>query len=71
MKSFSPTHSSTVANVKYDENRKEMEVEFKSGHRYLVPDVSEADYTSFEKAPSHGTHYHTRIRNNFAIRKLA
>ena len=63
--------SSLIRSAFYWPERKELELLFWSGRRYLYSDVPAAVAEGFVGAGSKGSFYNRRIRNCFPCRELA
>lgn len=63
-------HSSSIANVEYDEATKDMRIEFVSGGRHVFKNVMKEDFDGFKNHPSPGTHFHQAIRRNYKSEKV-
>lgn len=57
--------SSNVDSVKYDKDKKMLEVTFKNGLTYQYHGVTETDYLFFKTAKSHGKFLASRITGKF------
>jgi len=55
--------SSNLAAIGYDATTRTLRVKFQDGRAYDHHDVSEGEYTEFDKAESKGRHYADRFRN--------
>ena len=71
MVDMTPVASSNVAQIGYDEEAKELYVEFHNGSTYKYLDVPPAKYDSLKHAPSVGSYLNKQIKNVFACEKVA
>lgn len=58
-----PVESSTIKSVGYDREAKALEIEFSSGRLYQYYDVPDEIYNEFTLAPSKGSFFHGKIKN--------
>jgi hypothetical protein len=63
--------SSLIRSASYWPDRRELELMFWSGRRYLYSDVPADIADEFVEADSKGSFYNRRIRNCFPCRELA
>lgn len=56
--------SSTIAEVGYEPDSRELTIRFHSGGVYKFADVPEDEHQSLMSAPSVGRHFHQFIRGN-------
>ena len=57
--------SSTVANIDYDPETRNMDVTFHSGQTYTLPGVSAEQHEDFLAADSKGKHFHRHFKGKF------
>ena len=62
--------SSNIARIGYDNDNKELRVDFKAGGSYLYSNVPSQLYENMVKAPSKGKFFHSSIKNVFKFTKL-
>jgi len=60
--------SSNIISIGYDENKNEMEVEFKEGGIYIYNGVSKESHENLINSPSIGSHFYKHIKgkHNFS-----
>ena len=66
-----PLASRTLVSVIYDADRRQLEVEFRSGRRYLYFQVPPHCYQELLHAPSKGGYFNRSIRKRFAFQDLS
>ncbi|HZP16431.1 MAG TPA: KTSC domain-containing protein [Terriglobales bacterium] len=66
-----PLSSRTLASASYDPDRCQLELEFRSGKRYLYFQVPRHCYEEFLQAESKGGYFNRSIRNQFAFQDLS
>ena len=66
-----PLQSKTLTSAGYDPDRCQMELEFRSGKRYLYFHVPQHCYEELLQPPSHGGYFNRCIRNRFAFQDLS
>ena len=66
-----PLESRTLASARYDSARLQLELEFRSGKRYLYLQVPSQIYHALLQAPSKGGFFNRRIRNRFPFQNLS
>lgn len=59
-----PVKSSNIKSIGYDSSKRLLEIEFNSGAVYQYHPIMEQIYNEMKSAPSVGTYFHTKIRNN-------
>ena len=64
------TQSSNIASVGYDEEKKILEIGFKSGGVYQYTNVGPTVYDTFIKAESLGKYFHQYIKGTFTCSKI-
>lgn len=62
--------STTLATVGYDETRKLLQLEFRSGAVYLYSGVPAAVYQALLDAPSKGRYFNGAIRGRYPYRQV-
>jgi hypothetical protein len=63
--------SSTLAFASYHRRRRQLELEFRSGKRYLYFRVPAQIYEELLQAPSKGVFFNRNIRNRFPFQELS
>ncbi|HEU5482392.1 MAG TPA: KTSC domain-containing protein [Sphingomicrobium sp.] len=63
--------STVIRFFSYDEERRELEVTFVTGRRYLYFDVARQEADGFRAASSKGRHFNLHIRDRYSYRELA
>ena len=63
--------SRTLASVLYDAGQCQLELEFRSGKRYLYFQVPPPCYHEFLQAESKGAYFNRNIRNRFPYQDLS
>ena len=66
-----PLPSTTLASALYDPDRRQLELEFRSGKRYLYFQVPRLFYEELLRAQSKGGYFNRSIRNRFAYQDLS
>ncbi|MBI5112050.1 MAG: KTSC domain-containing protein [Rhodovulum sp.] len=61
--------SSAIARVRYDNQRRELTVVFRSGRVYVYADVPEETYAALLGADSKGAFFNAAIRDVFPTRR--
>ena len=61
--------SSNLSNAEYNEETRQLTIEFKSGTTYTYADVDEATYASLLTAPSPGAYFAANIKDKFTWTK--
>jgi len=59
--------SSVIKSLIYDENRQDLQVNFKSGKLYIYTPVSQTFFNKLSKAESKGTFFNLHIKRNEAL----
>ncbi len=59
--------STIIKNLEYDESRKDLKVNFKSGKVYVYTPVSEEFFDKLNKSESKGAFFNLNIKNNQAL----
>jgi len=62
--------SSTIAEVGYEKDSRQLTVRFHHGGTYSFADVPEDEHNALLTAPSIGKHFHARIRGCYPATKL-
>ncbi len=65
-----PVQSSNIDKVGYDEEKQELQIEFKGGGLYAYDSVPQFEYQDLLDAKSIGGHFHKKIKDKFKTRKL-
>lgn len=65
-----PVKSSNIEAVGYDADKQELQIQFKGGAVYAYDGVLPDDYEALKYAPSVGSHFHAKIKNNYPTRKV-
>lgn len=63
-------NSSNISRVGYDETNGDLQVEFKSGSKYVYHGVLKSVYESLLKAPSIGKFVNAEIKPHYFFEKL-
>ena len=66
-----PLESRTLASALYDPERRQLELEFLSGKRYLYFQVPPHCYEALLQAESKGRYFNRSIRKRFAFQDLS
>jgi hypothetical protein len=66
-----PLESSLLAWVRYDPARRQLQVQFRSGERYLYFQVPPTCYQQLLQAYSKGSYFNHQIRNCFPYQHLS
>ena len=66
-----PLQSRTLTSARYDPDRFQLELEFRSGKRYLYSQVPRQCYQELLQAQSKGGYFNRYIRNRFAFQDLS
>lgn len=66
-----PIESSSLASVGYDPKRRQLEVEFRTGHVYDYFEVPRSVYEGLRAAASAGRFFTSSVRNRFRYRKVS
>lgn len=66
-----PLQSRTLASARYDADRCQLELGFRSGKRYLYFQVPPPCYEELLQAESKGAYFNRSIRNRFAFQDLS
>lgn len=67
---FEFADSETVKSIHYDTDRRELEIRFVNGSRYLYFRVPEAIFERFMSAESAGKFVHQEIKNKYEFKRL-
>lgn len=59
------TDSSNISGFRYDEEKKELTIQFKGGGEYIYHDVPHHVYNDLGNAASLGTFVHKRLKGRF------
>lgn len=70
MTDWIPVESSNLSKIRYDNESRTLEIEFKGGRRYQYFDVPERVFDGLRKADSHGSYFHEHIRGSFRYARL-
>lgn len=62
--------SSVIRRFNYRPERRELEVTFTTGRRYIYSDVPEKEVEEFRAAFSKGVHFNRHIRDHYPYREL-
>jgi hypothetical protein len=65
-----PVKSSNTEAVGYDEEKQELQIQFKGGGLYAYDSVPAFEHRDLIDARSIGSHFHQKIKDKFATRKL-
>ncbi len=70
MRTFSTDRSSNIKAVGYDDDKKALLIEFKTGGRYVYENVPIELYEAFGRADSAGKFFFTNIRGKYKFSRL-
>ena len=62
--------SSVIRSFDYRSERRELEVQFVSGRRYVYVDVPDAEVEGLRRASSRGRYFNLNIRDHYGYREL-
>ena len=62
--------SSVILRFAYDQNERELWVEFTSGRKYVYSNIPEEVASAFRCAFARGAYFNTRIRDRFPHREV-
>jgi hypothetical protein len=62
--------SSNIASIGYSEEENTCEVSFKNGSTYRAKGLDKAAYDEFLSSKSKGSHFATKLRNNYKWEKI-
>lgn len=62
--------SSNIQGVAYNDDSREMTIQFNNGSEYAYEDVSKEEYESLVNAPSVGQYFHDNIKNTYRTRRV-
>ena len=65
-----PVTSSNIDKVGYDEEKQELQIEFKGGTIYAYDSVPDFEYRDLLDARSIGGYFHAKIKDKYVTRKL-
>jgi hypothetical protein len=65
-----PVSSSNLSSVGYDQQDRILEIEFNDGGIYQYHDVPPSIYEELMNASSHGSYFHSNIRENFRTNQI-
>lgn len=65
-----PVVSSNLRSVGYDCRSPVLEIEFQNRRLYQYLGVPEEIFVELMRAPSHGSYFHTQIRDRYPFRRL-
>lgn len=63
-------HSSSISDIEYDDETKEMHITFASGGKHRFKDITKDIYDGLAKAQSPGSYFHTNIRRKYESEKV-
>ena len=63
--------STAIRYFRYDSAKRELQVTFVTGRRYIYADVPPDAADAFRAAPSKGTFFNREIRDRYAYREVA
>lgn len=63
--------STTLASVLYQADLRRLQIEFRSGQRYLYFQVPPSCYQLLLESPSKGAYFNSHIRNRFPFQHLS
>ena len=61
--------STVIRSYRYDRRRRELEIVFPSGRRYVYRDVPEETYDAMKAASSKGEFFNLHIRDHFTFER--
>lgn len=67
---FTPISSGHLDGAKYNSTDRVMTVRFRNGWHYNVHGVPPEAYQEFLDAPSHGSHWHNHITQNYHVERV-
>ena len=67
---FIEHNSGHIHSSKYDSFARTMTLRFQNGYEYEVSGMHPKDYERFLNAPSQGNHFHSEIKNTFAVERV-
>jgi KTSC domain len=62
--------SSSIDQIGYDEDRRELWIRFKSGETYAYSDVPAATHEEIMRAASKGSYFNREVKPNYAYRPV-
>ena len=62
--------STSIQEVDYDDETKDMHIVFCSGDKHCFKEVNKDDFDGFKTAQSVGSHFHTRVRRRYSSHKV-
>jgi hypothetical protein len=62
--------SSVISRFVYDQNERQLWVEFTTGRRYVYSEVPDEVASAFRSAFAKGVYFNTRIRDRFPYREI-
>jgi hypothetical protein len=63
--------STAIRSFRYDADKRELQVTFVTGRRYVYDDVPPERYEAFRTAFSKGTFFNREIRDHYAYREIS
>lgn len=66
-----PLHSSVLSGFRYDPEREELVLRFRTGDLYLYQMVPATVVKALLEAPSHGEYFNQAIRGRFSLLRLS
>lgn len=70
MSEWIPVDSSHLSRVRYEEERRRLEIEFLEGGVYEYYEVPPAEFDGLLAAESHGSYFHEHIRGNYSYNMI-
>ena len=61
--------STVIRSYRYDRRRRELEIVFQSGRRYVYRDVPEETYDAMKEASSKGEFFNLHIRDHYTFER--
>jgi hypothetical protein len=70
MSEWIPVDSSNLNRVRYEEDRRRLEIEFNDGSVYEFYEVPPAEFDGLLAADSHGSYFYKHIRENYSYNRV-
>lgn len=64
------TKSSSINQIGYDKNKKEVHIYFSNDRKYKYKDVPEMEFYKLKNSKSVGKYFHQSFKNNYQFEKL-
>lgn len=65
-----PENSTSISEIHYDSETKDMHITFCSGGKHCFKDVERSDFDGFKTADSVGSHFHLHVRRKYSSEKV-